>query len=373
MDMLNQRRAIPAALGLCAALLLSPLAHANNDDSALYRAYNAYEQAVEAGDLAQIAKEAERTYQIAVSELDETDPRTPTLAINLGSALENLAKRQVLTERAATQAEAFDAYQDALTRLETQQGEQSEALLDPLLGMAKTAEKPRQARSYYQRAIELSEGKPVQQATLQVWAFDQLKWHPETVRSAKAFLSEAVETLQTERPENDSIRLEAEFRQAIVLAGERRQPKAIDELERILGHFEGLSFTHPIALGAHTKLVELYQRIGEPELATAHCQAVGKMTPWQEDQEQVPLYRQNPKFPVNMARRGKGGYVIVAFNIDKQGFVSEPEVIESEGGEAFEKASLDALKEWRYAPRFEAGQPVTAPATVRLDFALERP
>ncbi|ADN77298.1 TonB family protein [Ferrimonas balearica DSM 9799] len=371
MDMLNLRRAIPAALGLCAVLLLPPLSHANSNDSALYRAYDAYEQAVEAGDLKSIAREAERTYQIAVSELDDADPRTATLAINLGSALENLAKRQSPKEWAATQAEAFDAYQDALTRLEAQQGEQSEALLDPLLGMAKTADKPRRARSYYQRAIELSEGKPMQQATLQLWAFDQLKTHPETARSAKAFILEAVETLQSERPENDSVRLEAEFRLAMVLAGERRRLKAIDELERILGHYEGLSFTHPIALGAHTKLVELYQRIGEPELATAHCQAVGQMTPWQEDQEQVPLYRKEPKYPLDMARRGKDGYVIVAFNIDTQGFVTELEVIESEGGEAFEKATLDALKEWRFAPRFEAGNPVIAPSTVRMDFSLD--
>lgn len=56
--------------------------------------------------------------------------------------------------------------------------------------------------------------------------------------------------------------------------------------------------------------------------------------------------------------------------IDKFGFVKNPIIIDSEGGDSFIKESIKAIDKWRYAPKFENGQPIEAPTSVRLDFKI---
>ncbi|MBY6186527.1 energy transducer TonB [Marinobacter hydrocarbonoclasticus] len=350
---------------------MTPLVQANGNDGAVLEAYGAYKQAVASGDLQQTVEHARRTYQLALAELTEEDARLPTLALNLGSALENLGASQPVSERQALYAEAHRRYKDALKQLKGSEGDHNDARLEALIGLAKTAEKPRRAEDYYQHAVDLSKTAPVQQATIQLWAYDQLKTHSETVRSAKQHLRAAVETLQAERPEDDSRRLEAEFRLAVLMGQQGKRETAIAEVERILVHYQRLDFTHPMALGAHSLLVNWYEQNGEREQATAHCLAIGKMRPWQDDQEQIPLYRVNPEYPVNMARRGREGYVVMDFTVDEQGFVIDPKIAES-SNRSFEKVGLEALKQWRYAPRFEEGQAVKGESRVRLDFTIKR-
>ncbi|MBY5921644.1 energy transducer TonB [Ferrimonas balearica] len=376
-------RPLPARLSvivaLCATLSLAPVGYASEQQ--VLDAYQHYLKALEANDPVQTEAHAREAYQLAVKLLDESTPQIAALAMNWAGALEALAKQRpegmdseaYLAHRKQVREQAFERYQDALSHYERIEGKESEQLIEPLLGLGALSKEARQANAYYQRAIAISEGTPLRQASIQILAFDRLKQNPETVKAAKSHLLDAIEVYQKQLPENHSSRIEAEFRLGMMYAALGKRNKAIDALEGVVEQYEVLDFDHPLSLASRTRLVVLYERQGDREKATEHCVAVGQMRPWQESQEQVPLYRKEPSYPLQAARKGREGFAVLEFTVDEQGFVTDPKIIESEGGKDFERESIQALQQWRYAPRFEDGQAVPAKSLVRLDFSLGRP
>lgn len=130
-------------------------------------------------------------------------------------------------------------------------------------------------------------------------------------------------------------------------------------------------YSHPWALKAHAMLVQSYSKMGEQDKATQHCQTIGRMTPWDENQEPDPIYRVNPVYPRTAAMGRREGYAVIEFSIDEQGFVTSPDVLEYTGSKKFIRATLDALDQWRYAPKFTDGEPVVAQnMKVQMDFKL---
>ncbi len=68
--------------------------------------------------------------------------------------------------------------------------------------------------------------------------------------------------------------------------------------------------------------------------------------------------RRAPIFPMDAAYNGQSGFAFIEFDIDETGAVVNPRIIESWPGEEFDRATLSAMKRWRYKP------PVTADGTV---------
>ena len=153
-------------------------------------------------------------------------------------------------------------------------------------------------------------------------------------------------------------------------AAESKTSLAIEYLEEVVKQFAVLDYSHPYKLAAHARLIELYEKKGDSDSSTQHCIAIGSMKPWSETQNQTPLFRLPPRYPISYARDGKEGWTQMSFTVDEQGFVKDPVVIASEGGKLFTKESLKAIKRWRYAPKFVDGQPVAAEATVQLEYSL---
>ncbi|QJR80286.1 TonB family protein [Alteromonas pelagimontana] len=212
------------------------------------------------------------------------------------------------------------------------------------------------ARLYYQGSRALS-----REGNLPVYA-----------STASQFMEQAVKHVEDIAGTFAVRTLEVKFIQGAVLAVSRNRYAAIERYEEVAQAFDNnVSFSHPYALASHAKLVNLYEQEGESEKATQHCVAIGKMTPWEENQEPTPLYRKNPVYPQHALRHSISGYVRLKFNIDEQGFVRNPEVLEAEGASQFKNASLQALEQWRYAPKFENGKPVPAEDNVvQLDFKV---
>lgn len=71
-----------------------------------------------------------------------------------------------------------------------------------------------------------------------------------------------------------------------------------------------------------------------------------------------PLTRVSPKYPVSAARQRKEGWVQVSFVVDEQGDVIDPVIHDSSGVHGFEKASLNAIKKWKYTPAMVDGETV---------------
>jgi len=90
------------------------------------------------------------------------------------------------------------------------------------------------------------------------------------------------------------------------------------------------------------------------------------------DGDATPIVRMEPKYPVQAARDGINGYVVMRFTIMEDGSVDNVEVIEAEPKRVFDKEAVRALKKWKYKPRIEEGKAIQQPGMkVRLDFNLE--
>ena len=170
---------------------------------------------------------------------------------------------------------------------------------------------------------------------------------------------------------NDTRVVKANFYAGKYYLARKRLSKAITSLEANIPIFEALDGpTHPLELTTRAFLIGALERKGNSEEATKHCIAIGAMTPWDDAQDQTPIYRIEPKYPKNLARKRKSGYAIIEFTVSTSGFVQDPKVLQSEGGKGFEKSALTAMKQWRYAPKFEKGIAVAGISTVRLDFTI---
>ncbi|MBE1302354.1 MAG: TonB family protein [Alteromonadaceae bacterium] len=85
----------------------------------------------------------------------------------------------------------------------------------------------------------------------------------------------------------------------------------------------------------------------------------------------TPLERVSPTYPVSAARRGKEGWVQVSFVVDEEGNVVDPVIHDSSGVHGFEKASLNAVKKWKYTPAMVDGEPVEqCHSRVKLSFKM---
>jgi len=89
------------------------------------------------------------------------------------------------------------------------------------------------------------------------------------------------------------------------------------------------------------------------------------------DGDATPIVRIEPKYPMNAARDGKEGYVILSFSINTIGGVEDVKVIEANPKRVFDKEAKRALKKWKYKPKVEEGKAFRQTGlTVQLDFKM---
>ncbi len=89
------------------------------------------------------------------------------------------------------------------------------------------------------------------------------------------------------------------------------------------------------------------------------------------NQQALPLYRVEPRYPSNALKRKIEGYVVMRFTIDETGRPTDIEVIEAEPSRMFEREAMRALRNWKYQPKVEDGVSMQQfGQTVRLEFKL---
>lgn len=350
------------------------LATVANSTANFSASYSAYQQAVTDNNDADIFKYSAESYELGRKKFGDKSLDTANLALNYAAALEQQDKS--LGENATNEPreQAHQLYLIALAIYEVEYGDDAVDVLDPLLGAAKTNSKLKLARSQLRQAVEIAEDseRPLLLASVQMSAFNKLKNTEYYDRRVRDYALNAFEIYQQELAPNALKRVEATYIAGMIWLAENKESKAIPLFEEVITQFSKLDYSHPYELASHARLVELYEEEGESEQSTKHCLAIGSMRPWQESQEQTPLYRVPPKYPISAARRGKEGWVQIAFTVDEYGFVTEPKVLDSRGGVGFEKSSLKTLKKWRYAPKFVDGKAVAAESRVQLDFTLNK-
>jgi protein TonB len=89
------------------------------------------------------------------------------------------------------------------------------------------------------------------------------------------------------------------------------------------------------------------------------------------DGDASPIVRIEPKYPIQAARDGKEGYVILSFTINEVGGVEDVKVIEAQPKRVFDKEARRALRKWKYKPKVVDGKAQRRPGlTVQLDFTM---
>ncbi|MDF0533096.1 energy transducer TonB [Shewanella sp. A32] len=354
-------------------VLVAMFSSARADDNQFHAAYEAYKSAVQSQDNQQILTTAEQVYKLgrAVYAKDSLD--FAALTMNWAQALSHHSLRSFDRDD-DRRKQANVLYQQALKIYQQHYGDDSVKLVDALLGMAKTEKKAVTADTVFRDAIDIAEESKDQLliADVKMVAFHDLYGSRAYTRRVRDYAFEAYEIYKDKLAVDAISRVETEYEVAKIHFVEKDYTMAEPLFLDVVQQFSALQYSHPYALSAHAMLVRLYQQQNSPDKATEHCQAIGRMTPWQDNQEQTPIFRAAPQYPQSVAKRGQSGWVQLEFTIDESGFVKDPKVLQWEGSKAFEAPSIKALKQWRYAPKFENGEPVAAISRVQLDYKINR-
>lgn len=306
---------------------------------------------------------AERAYQLGLQIYGENHSNTAALALNLGETYEKTGHRK---EAVKTLDKAIELYQRVY-------GPDSRELIDPFMARADaTGAWDAKARDmFYQQALAIARKyvKPddLLLAHLNLEAGIHLL-RDGNVEESKPYLEAAYAQYRKQIAANDSRLLIAALwmgKYQLAISKPRAAEPFFNQVLTALGE----DTSNPVVLASHVLLVTTYQQLGESDKATPHCVAVGKLDPWKDAAAPAPLYRTDPEYPAE--GKGREGFATIEFTIDAQGFVRDAKLIETQGSDAFGAPALDAVKGWRYAPRFSDGTAVdTAGARARVDFKL---
>ncbi len=85
------------------------------------------------------------------------------------------------------------------------------------------------------------------------------------------------------------------------------------------------------------------------------------------DQRPRVIFQRMPNYPPELRRDKRRGTVHVIFIVDKQGRVQQPKVQKS-SDPVFEKAALEAVKQWRFEPGTRKGEKVQFKMRIPITF-----
>ncbi len=343
------------------------IAYANNSvelQQQFKTAYQSYKSSLNSNDLTHQKTAAKEAYELGRKLYGDTHINSAKLALNY------VVSRHKLKE--LSQNDELESFIASVYR--EKYGNHSKELIDLYYLLSKSVgwEDKEQYNDYINKSLKLAaEAKPHAPA---LTAATQLIMGKDLIntgdRRGKIIL-EALEYFDSTFPSNDKRVVEAKFWAGKYYLSFEKRNNAIEVLTSNLPVFEKVKgATHPLELATHAFLVQAYEGKRMSDEATKHCQAIGSMTPWDDSQEATPIYRVNPKYPIDMARKGKSGYVVFEFTITDIGTIDDIKTLEYEG-KAFIKEGKLALEQWRYAPKFVDGKAVAAEKqTLRLDFTL---
>lgn len=84
----------------------------------------------------------------------------------------------------------------------------------------------------------------------------------------------------------------------------------------------------------------------------------------------IPIFTVPPSYPRMAKRRNIQGYVILNFTIDKKGNVKNIIIKEAKPKGYFERAAKNAIKRWKFKPKYSGNSAVEQLAQQKLEFTL---
>lgn len=91
-----------------------------------------------------------------------------------------------------------------------------------------------------------------------------------------------------------------------------------------------------------------------------------------QNQQVMPLYRIEPRYPTRALKQRMEGFVLMTFTINKLGAPIDIKVVDSEPKRIFDREALRALKRWKYQPYIVDGVPTPRVGqSVKLEFKIQ--
>ena len=113
-----------------------------------------------------------------------------------------------------------------------------------------------------------------------------------------------------------------------------------------------------ITVRNHVDLIMAYESLNESENATFHCLAIGAARRLAEDENLKPVFKV-PVAGVKNENSVKG--VKVYFTVNSKGYAVDPLIREQLKNDKLSDELINAIKNFRFAPRFFAGKAVDSP------------
>jgi len=345
-------------------------AASDEERTAFNQAYQEYQEIVAGnGEASRLTEVAEAVYRLGTIVFGEDHANTAALALNYARSL--------------TGEPAIEALEEALVHYENSFGEGAIDLIDPYMELAQTngsLGKMAEAKQHYLNALELVEEHLDNGSQLEglinmsigivdtgttVGFRDQEDHEEQTI----AYLETAQVIFSALEDQQSSLYLaQTNFALGNYQIRLLNFEEAVDTLLAALNTFSTISTTDEITLNTHISLIHAYERLGQRDEATRHCLSIAVARPFELGQDYLPVYSL-AAYPNSESSRGgplsrritAEGFTRVTFTVDKEGFVVDPEVLESEGSSRFPAESLRVIREFRYAPRMVNGEAVDTP------------
>ena len=187
---------------------------------------------------------------------------------------------------------------------------------------------------------------------------------------ARRHYAEAIKTSKTLFGADSVVYGEALYAQAQYYVAAGKVKKGGEEYEEALAIFrKHLPEDNLNILNIHAALVSVYERLGESSKATDHLMVLAEKTPDTEGAPK-PIYRTKPQYPMQAEMTDREGGVTLHFRITTDGHVDNVSVTEGDPDSAFAKATIKAIKKWRYKPQFRNGQPIDSYGSFRMRFYM---
>ena len=367
---------LPSALAATLMLLcFTNWVSAAEDNDAKIEAYNeayaSYKALIEKGDFRQAIPEAEKALELGEELFGEDHKNVALLTDNYAYYLYK-----------AGDDRAEKVLKLAVERYEKLYGKESPELIPLFMNLGDSVggrSHRYKQQKYLNKALKLAEQAyskgSIEYAKLSIEAGAQLAQYTQW-RVAEKYLEYGYAVLSAEQGDSSQ-----DLGWAAFLLGKSHLARKNYDLSRDYFLTSVTTFqsseekgAHPLELSSHAFLVQVYEKMNERELATEHCLAIGRMTPYDSEQEYMPLYTIPPIYPRRAQEMGLQGGTLIEFTVDPNGFVREPRVVQKTGSRSsdFDMAAIDATLEWRYAPRFVDGKPVATENVQHwLTFKLE--
>ncbi|HUF74531.1 MAG TPA: TonB family protein [Gammaproteobacteria bacterium] len=278
--------------------------------------------------------------------------------------------------------EARRMLEDALNTLEEEYGADSPELFPTLLALATNApasEAPgRRQLALFERTVEIARttdsDEDVADLELEI-AYRlgrQFRGYEDAMPYARSALGVYERLFGADHPKTALATLT--LGQAFVATGDSEQGEST--VAKATQFYEGKPEYASNLIRARQLLMSVYAARGDEERYTEQLMEVGRLSEGLPTPvEYLPIVKAAPVYPVEAARCGADGYVMVQYTVDEQGQVRDPVVVQSDntcgGVGVFDQAAITSTLKYRYLPRFENGVAVSVPGvTTRIIFEI---